>query len=64
MIKCGPVSKRPNLEQTLAGRIRTKGSDVWEMLFFELLRAKKGSQNEARDKRDKVRKIRGKVAQT
>ena len=56
LIKCRPVCERPSLEQTLAGRIRTKGSDVWKMLFFVLLRAEKWSQNVDRKKREQVRK--------
>ena len=50
LIKCGPVCKRPNLEQTLAGRIRTKGSDVCKMLFFCVVACQKREPKRGQEK--------------
>ena len=55
LIKCGPVWKRPNLEQTLAGRIRTKGSDVWKMLFFCVVACQKREPKRGQEKDRKLK---------
>ena len=53
LVTCRPQSKSRNLEQTLALRIQTKGSDPPKMQLFVRLRVKNECQNQARKKRGK-----------
>ena len=56
------MCKRPNLEQTLAGRIRTKGSDVWEMKFCCVVACQKREPKRGQEKERKL-KEKGKTSE-